>query len=104
LIYEVRDISRGAKIPLRDEDLDVLAALVGDEPADVEERLIELMGCSRDEARSLCSLLMRRRVLATAAGLLLSLSFVGTLGDIGGASRAPSRAPHRHLPRDPRPC
>jgi hypothetical protein len=78
MIYALRDAPRGSRIPLRDEDLDALSALVGDDPVDIESRLIELMGCTRTEAKSLRVILLRRRVLASAAGLVLGLTVAGT--------------------------
>ncbi|MDQ3385242.1 MAG: helix-turn-helix transcriptional regulator, partial [Actinomycetota bacterium] len=88
MIYAVRSVERGSRIQLRDDDLDVLAGLVGEDPEEVERRLIELMGCSREEARSLCLLLFRRRVLAAAAALALAVSGVNLLGDGDGSAVA----------------
>jgi len=74
MIYEARGARPGQRIALRDEDLDVLAGLVGDDPNEVECRLIELMECTPEEARSLRALLFRRRVVAAAAGIVLGLA------------------------------
>ena len=81
MIYEARGASRGARIPLRDEDLDVLAGLVGEDPDEVESRLIELMGCTEEEARTLRALLFRRRFLATAASVVLGLSLTAAIAE-----------------------
>ena len=88
MIYAVRGVERGSRIQLRDDDVDVLSGLVGEDPEEVERRLIELMGCSREEARSLCLLLFRRRVLAAAAALAIAVSGVNLLGDGDGSAVA----------------
>lgn len=99
MIYAARGVARGTKIPLRDEDVNVLAGLVGDDPAEVESRLIELMECTPEEARRLRVVLFRRRSLATAAGIALGLAALsggGTLrlkespGSAAAAAAPPS--------------
>ncbi|HUF33064.1 MAG TPA: helix-turn-helix domain-containing protein [Acidimicrobiales bacterium] len=91
LVYDVRGAQPGKRIPLRDEDIDALAAVVGDDPDQIEDRLIELMGCTRDEARSLRALLLRRRVIGSAAALVLGVSGVAALAaQLGSGSDAPA--------------
>jgi hypothetical protein len=80
MIYAARGLRRGERISLRNEDLDVLAGLVGNDADQVERRLIELMDCTPDEARTLRALLFRRRTVAAAAGLALGLTaMIGAL-------------------------
>lgn len=90
LVYDVRGARPGKRIPLRDEDLDTLSAVVGDDPDQIEGRLVELMGCTHDEVRGLGALLLRRRVLGSAAALVLGMSGVAALAtQLGAGSEAP---------------
>jgi hypothetical protein len=71
----VRSAMPGEPLELRSEDLVVLAAALGTDDRDVENRIRALLGCSRAEARRVHRELIRRRLLrpvaALAAGSLL---------------------------------
>jgi transcriptional regulator with XRE-family HTH domain len=83
VVYEMRDSKPGARIPLRDRDLDALAAALGSDPEIVETRLVELMDVTREEAAAMRSALIRRRVLLPAASIALAAGVVA-----GGANLA----------------
>ena len=70
LLYDMRDLKPGTRIPLRDHDLDVLAEALGGTSDAIEARLIELMHVSRDEAAAMAATLLRRRFVVPAAGLI----------------------------------
>ncbi len=59
------------------------AGALGANRDEVEERIVDLLGCTRDEARHLHSEMLRRKVLVPVAGLLAG---VGLIGGIGAAS------------------
>jgi transcriptional regulator with XRE-family HTH domain len=71
LLYELRDAKPGSELPLRDRDLDALAAALGDDPETIEVRLVELMDVTREEAAAMRATLFRRRLLLPAAGFVL---------------------------------
>ena len=80
LVRELRGAANGSVVHLRDEDLAALAQALGDTPSEIEARLVDLMMLSRDEARIIRRELVKRRVGAPAAGLLLaSAVFTSTL-------------------------
>ena len=83
VVYEMRDSKPGARIPLRDRDLDALAVALGSDPEIVETRLVELMDVTREEAAAMRSALIRRRVLLPAASIALAAGVVA-----GGATLA----------------
>jgi len=83
VVYEMRDSKPGARIPLRDRDLDALAVALGSDPEIVETRLVELMDVTREEAAAMRSALIRRRVLLPAASIALAAGVVA-----GGANLA----------------
>ena len=70
LLYDMRDLKPGTRIPLRDHDLDALAEALGGTSDAIEARLIELMHVTRDEAAAMTATLLRRRFVVPAAGLI----------------------------------
>lgn len=78
LVYTLRRTEPGAKVPLRQADLDVLARALALATPDVEHRLVDLMATPtplvREQARYL-----RTRVLVPAAGVLLALTVAGAI-------------------------
>jgi transcriptional regulator with XRE-family HTH domain len=94
VVYELRDSKPGARIPLRDRDLDALATALGSDPEFVETRLVELMDVTREEAAALRAALIRRRILLPAASIAIGASMVvgGAKLVGGGGSAAPTGA------------
>ncbi len=72
LVYELRNTSRLERIPLRDDDLDALADALGGEPEVIEQRLMELMDITHEEAMAMRRVILRRRLAMPAAGLMMS--------------------------------
>ena len=87
LLYSVRGARRGQEIPLRASDVEALLAVVGDDPEHIEQRLVELMHCTGEEAALLRRVLLRHRVLASAVGAAAGLSLVALVA-VGGPSAA----------------
>ena len=77
LLYELRDTSPGAWIPLRDEHLDSLADILGGDPDAIEHRLVELMDVDREEAAAMRAVLLRRKFVLPAVGIAMSAGLLG---------------------------
>ena len=77
-IRELRGSPDRDGLPLRDADLEVLASALGDSPKQIERRLVELIHCSKEEAREIRRALLRRRLVVPAAGFLLGILGMGS--------------------------
>ncbi|HEX5613696.1 MAG TPA: helix-turn-helix transcriptional regulator [Acidimicrobiia bacterium] len=71
LVLRLRGVGPGEPLPLRADDLAVLAVALGSDPDDVARRVSEVVGCTRAEAAALHDEVLRRRVLVPAAGLAI---------------------------------
>lgn len=89
LLYSVRGARRGQELSLRASDVEALLAVVGDDPDTIEQRLVELMACTGEEAALLRRVLVRHRLLASAVGAAAGLSLVALVA-VGGPSSASS--------------
>lgn len=69
MVYTLRGVRRGEPLSLRDEDLDALSRALGSRPEVIEERLLDLIACTEEEAADLRALIMRRRVATGVAGM-----------------------------------
>lgn len=93
LLYAVRGARRGEQISLRAADLDALLALVGEDPALIEQRLVQLMGCTPEEASLLRRVLLRHRSLSASVGVAAGLSLLALIGPApAGATPLPESA------------
>jgi hypothetical protein len=88
LLRAVREAKPGTAVALRTSDLEVLATTIGTEVDDVEARIVELLRCTRTEARTLHDELRRRKLLVPVAGLAL-----GAVAITGVVAAAPGHAP-----------
>lgn len=91
LLYAVRSARPGERLALRSADLEALLLLVGDDPATIESRLVELMGCTPEEAGRLAGILLRHRRMTATLGIAAGLSLAG----VGVASQLPDDEPAR---------
>lgn len=91
LLYAVRAARPGERLSLRSADLEALLLLVGDDPATIESRLVELMGCTPEEAGRLAGILLRHRRMTATLGIAAGLSLAG----VGLASQLPDDEPVR---------
>lgn len=91
LLYAVRAARPGERLALRSADLEALLLLVGDDPATIEQRLVELMGCTPEEAGRLAGVLLRHRRMTATLGIAAGLSLAG----VGLASQLPDDEPAR---------
>ena len=58
MIYELRNLPPGSRVPLRETDLATLADALGGTPDLIEQRLMELIGASREEAARLRAMIL----------------------------------------------
>lgn len=74
LVRELRGLDPRDELPIRDADLPELAAVVGDRPQEIEDRLMALVSCTREEAQAIRRALVTRRLIAPAAGFVIGVS------------------------------
>jgi hypothetical protein len=73
IVQRVRRTKPGDPLPLRAADLTAIAAVLDTDADTIEQRIIDALGCTRTEARSLHRELLRRRVVLPVAGLAASV-------------------------------
>lgn len=77
LVNRLRGLDPGESFDLRADDLEHLAATFRSHPDDIEERLVDLLHCSRAEAERIKHLLLKRRMLVPAAGMAMGVAALG---------------------------
>src|SRR5579862_4892630 len=88
LVARVRQSQPGEPIALRAGDLVALSDAIGRETADVEARIVEVLGCTPHEAHSLHMEMLRRKLVLPVAGLVTGLAIVTGVG-VASASNPP---------------
>ena len=68
MVYELRNLPPGSRVPLRETDLVALADALGGTPGMIESRLVELIGASRDEAARLRAMILPPLPLPSGSG------------------------------------
>jgi transcriptional regulator with XRE-family HTH domain len=76
IVQRLRNAKPGEPLSLRADDLAALAAALDQDPETVEQAIMELLGCSRAEARTLHRELLRRKVVLSVAGLAAGVAAV----------------------------
>lgn len=76
-IRTLRNADHLDDVPIRDDDVDALAEALGGTPAEIERRLVELIDCTKRQARAIRKALFRRRLAVPAAGFMFSVSGLG---------------------------
>jgi transcriptional regulator with XRE-family HTH domain len=66
LLYALRGATPGERIALRASDVELLMDAMGEDAETIESRLVQLMGCTPDEASMLGGELLRHRASSTA--------------------------------------
>ncbi|HTL84267.1 MAG TPA: helix-turn-helix transcriptional regulator [Acidimicrobiia bacterium] len=78
VLQRVRQASPGEAVPLRAADLAALSAALDTDADTIERRIMDALGCTREEARTLHRELLRRRVMLPVAGLAMGIvAFAG---------------------------
>jgi transcriptional regulator with XRE-family HTH domain len=76
LVQRLRNAKPGEPLSLRADDLAALAVVLDNDPETVEQTIVEILGCSRAEARSLHREILRRKIVVSVAGLAASAAAV----------------------------
>jgi transcriptional regulator with XRE-family HTH domain len=100
LLYAVRGAEPGQRVPLRSSDVELLMQVVGDDADTIEQRLVQLMGCTPEEATRLGSVLLRHRTLTAAAGAAAALSWVAIAAPGAPADSSPAASVSVDAPSD----
>lgn len=79
LIRELRGARPGDPLPLRTADLEALAVVIGSDVDDVEARIVEILGCTPEQAAVIHRELLSRRVLRPVAGVALGAAALAGL-------------------------
>lgn len=80
MIYELRNLPPGSRIPLRQPDLVALADALGGTPESIEHRLAELIGASPEEAARLRAMILPPRSLPSGEPTMLPPDPYASLG------------------------
>ncbi len=86
LVQRVRHAQPGEPIALRSDDLVALSRALGHDPEQVEARIVELLGCTDREARSLHAEMLRRKLVVPVAGLVTGLAVITGVGVAAAAT------------------
>lgn len=79
LIRELRGARPCDSLPLRTADLESLAVAIGSDVEDVEARIVQILGCTPEQAAVIHRELLSRRVLRPVAGVALGAAAVAGL-------------------------
>ena len=95
IVKRLRKAKPGKNLELRDADLHVLAQALSSDPDEIERRIADALGCSREEARALHAEMLRRKVLLPVASLAVGVAaFAGFAHTTqAGADQTPPSAP-----------
>jgi transcriptional regulator with XRE-family HTH domain len=93
-VRRLRRAEPGEPLPLRAADLNALSAVLEADPAVIERRIMDELGCSLEEARALHRQVLLRRVVLPVAGLAASVGvFAGIQVAHASAEAAPAKPP-----------
>jgi transcriptional regulator with XRE-family HTH domain len=74
IVKRLRNAKPGKNVELRDSDVHVLAQALSSDPDEIERRIADALGCSREEARALHAEMLRRKVLLPVASLAVGVA------------------------------
>jgi len=74
IVQRLRRTKPGEPLPLRSADVTAIAAVLDSDADTIEQKIMDVLGCTRSEARSLHRELLRRRVVLPVAGLAASVA------------------------------
>jgi transcriptional regulator with XRE-family HTH domain len=93
LVRRLRHAKPGEPLPLRAVDVAALAFALDADPEAIEHRIMDILGCSREEARSLHRELLRRKVVLPVVGLAASVVAIAGVQAAQAATDRPARPP-----------
>ena len=88
LVYVLRNRPPGTQVPLRTEDIDILAASLAERAELIEEQLLISMDAGHEPVRGLVAWL-RKRLWVPGAGALVGAVSIGTLVMVAGDAEVP---------------
>ena len=94
IVARLRNTQPGEPIALRADDLVALSSALGLDAVHVEARIVELLGCTPSEARSLHAEMLRRKLVVPVAGLVAGLAMVAGVGVASAAPGSGNATPH----------
>jgi transcriptional regulator with XRE-family HTH domain len=93
LVRRLRRAKPGEPLPLRAIDVGALASALDADPETIERRIMDVLGCSPEEARALHRELLRRRVVLPVVGLAASVVAIAGVQAAQAATDRPARVP-----------
>jgi transcriptional regulator with XRE-family HTH domain len=97
IVNRLRQSQPGEPIGLRADDLVALSNALGRDAGHVEERIVELLGCTPHEAHSLHAEVLRRKLVLPVAGLVAGIAMVTGVGMAHASADAPAPAATDHI-------
>ncbi len=91
LVRRLRRAKAGEPLPLRAADVAALASALDADPETIELRIMDVLGCSPEEASSLHRELLRRRIVLPVAGLAASVVAIAGVQAAQAATDRPVR-------------
>jgi transcriptional regulator with XRE-family HTH domain len=98
IVQRLRKTKSGKSLELRAGDVQVLAQALQGDPEEIERRIADALGCSRDEARALHAEMLRRKVLLPVASLAVGIA---AIAGVSHATSADAAAPSAPAPKTP---
>jgi transcriptional regulator with XRE-family HTH domain len=98
IVKRLRKTKPGKSLELRADDVQVLAHALQGDPADIERRIADALGCSREEARALHAEMLRRKVLLPVASLAVGVAAIAGVSHAASADAAAPSAPAPNTP------
>jgi transcriptional regulator with XRE-family HTH domain len=99
IVARLRRSQPGTPIALRADDVVALSSALGQPSEHVEQRIVEMLGCTPHEAHSLHAEMLRRKLVVPVAGLVTGLAVITGVGV--GVSHAATSSPAPASPTQP---
>ena len=93
IVSRLRASQPGEPIALRADDLVALSSALGQDAGHVEARIVDLLGCTKFEAHSLHSEMLRRKLVMPLAGIVAGIAMVTGAG-MAQAAASPHVSTH----------
>jgi transcriptional regulator with XRE-family HTH domain len=90
IVKRLRKAKPGQNLELRDADVHVLAQALHSDPDEIERRIADALGCSREEARALHAEMLRRKVLLPVASLAVGVAALAGFTNATQANPVPT--------------
>jgi transcriptional regulator with XRE-family HTH domain len=101
IVARLRRSQPGTPIALRADDVVALSSALGQPSEHVEQRIVEMLGCTPHEAHSLHAEMLRRKLVVPVAGLVTGLAVITGVGVGVGVANAAASSPTPASPTQP---